>query len=493
LNNLNIFSTLPTFKEKFSYIKALAGAGKTYTMIHEAVKRAARTRQKFVIIQPTVLLVEESFWKAENAKAALPEFEQRRIKISRIHGDESDSVSVDIKDHLEDSIEGTKGEVLLITQQSFLKLPYFPGAKSWTLVVDEVIQLDTLHSFHFQKFEHIINDNITVSPFDDNHYLVTATNITELERIAASRHKETAATAFANFANDLLSPHMLVLCKKSQWDKLLTKDDGEDSYTLDYHSALLPSAMVGFKEVIFMSAMFDESLIHVWWSRLGVEFNQHSLSHILTEERHSFSGRVKILCYTEDLHWSKSLMDTKAADGRFLIDHYISAIEQRMKGKDYLWAANNDLDEHTSLTLKGRRMPVLSHGLNCYDDRSHIAFLCALNRTPSQYSFLASIGIEDHEVDRATACAAAYQSVMRSSLRNRNSTEQTTIIVPDLTTAAYLYYYFDCDLDDFEYMTEFPRMAEPKKNGRPTIGDEPMTAAERKRRSREKQKAKKAA
>jgi hypothetical protein len=88
--------------------------------------------------------------------------------------------------------------------------------------------------------------------------------------------------------------------------------------------------------------------------------------------------------------------------------------------------------------LLGSGFQNVPHGLNDYSDYDRIAFLSALNPSTDHFRFLASRGVDADAVRRAIYCAAVYQSVMRTSIRNPESTTRKTIIVPDIFAARYL-------------------------------------------------------
>ena len=86
-----------------------------------------------------------------------------------------------------------------------------------------------------------------------------------------------------------------------------------------------------------------------------------------------------------------------------------------------------------------QRLPNKPHGLNEFADYDDIVFLSSLNPTTDHFRFLKSRGIEGDEVRRFTYLSAAYQAIMRTSIRDTASLSPKRILVPDLSLAEYLH------------------------------------------------------
>ena len=65
-------------------------------------------------------------------------------------------------------------------------------------------------------------------------------------------------------------------------------------------------------------------------------------------------------------------------------------------------------------------------------------FYQLLNPKTDHFRFLASRGVDADAVRRAIYGSAVYQSVMRTSIRNPESTPRKLLIVPDISAARYL-------------------------------------------------------
>ena len=85
------------------------------------------------------------------------------------------------------------------------------------------------------------------------------------------------------------------------------------------------------------------------------------------------------------------------------------------------------------------RIPAVCHGLNEYRHISRIAFLSALNNTPGHFAYADKVlGISSDQLRQARSHQVAYQSIMRTALRDADSTAGVTVLVPDIGLANWL-------------------------------------------------------
>ena len=131
-----------------------------------------------------------------------------------------------------------------------------------------------------------------------------------------------------------------------------------------------------------------------------------------------------------------------------------------------------------------QRLPNKPHGLNVFADYDDIVFLSSLNPTTDHFRFLKEqYGIEGDEVRGFTYLSAAYQAIMRTSIRDTESLSPKRILVPDLSLAEYLHEVLPgSKLEKLDIgLVEQP----PKKPGRPR-----KHATNRERVAAQRQKAK---
>jgi hypothetical protein len=117
--------------------------------------------------------------------------------------------------------------------------------------------------------------------------------------------------------------------------------------------------------------------------------------------------------------------------------------------------------------------------------RSH--FSRRLNPRSDHFWFFASRGVDADAVRRAIYGSAVYQSVMKTSIRNPESTTSKTIIVPDASAACYLAEAFPGSQVEKFQAGLFESEAQTKR-GRPRKYDT-RSEQEREYRQRKKQSA----
>src|SRR5262249_44350187 len=116
--------------------------------------------------------------------------------------------------------------------------------------------------------------------------------------------------------------------------------------------------------------------------------------------------------------------------GPNLIEEMDKAVEAQMSGQEYGVVTNKDND-----VQDGQRMPFDSRGMNKYTHLKAIYFKAALNRQPYHIKLLHGLGFENDTLFKSTAVETAYQTIMRTSLRDPSSEDTVTAIVPDLPMA----------------------------------------------------------
>jgi hypothetical protein len=183
------------------------------------------------------------------------------------------------------------------------------------------------------------------------------------------------------------------------------------------------------------SANFEDSQVFKVWSQLGVEFRPDpEFGKGLRYSTHP-NGEAVTIYYGIDHQWSRKRKEAILDDGNTMLDRMIKAADKLFTSGRFLWHANKGLIE-TPFPPGAKRLPNKPHGLVDYDD---IVLLSALNPTTDHFRFLESLGIGGNEVGGFTYLSAAYQAVMRSSIRNPGSRSPKRILVPDLPLAEYLH------------------------------------------------------
>lgn len=138
------------------YFDALAGAGKTRALAREADRRA-RLGGKVLFVQPTKTLIDNTI--KHELRPLNPGY-----PLKALHGETSPSVVGDIVRHFKEC--GPGGEVLFITHAAFLLEPYLENKSRWSLIFDEVPQVDRYEERKLPETHSLLTPYLEIAPFD---------------------------------------------------------------------------------------------------------------------------------------------------------------------------------------------------------------------------------------------------------------------------------------------------------------------------------------
>ncbi|GGF75499.1 hypothetical protein GCM10011332_31860 [Terasakiella brassicae] len=465
----------------YSYdkVNALAGSGKTYAAARFAVNNAAKAGQKIALVQPSKILIDQTYRDIINYMKE----QGIRCRVNFYYGDHDQklhrgSIKQEIMGHLSDADD--VGEIILITQAAFLTLPYWHRRGDWTIIIDEIPTVDKAWDFKLPRSHKLLTSNIEVQDFDAIHYRVFPSTSSKLSEYRRNEDNDAVFAMFSEVSSCILNDHWSVYCRKEQFHRHHDGDTEHGKHTLSFFGMLEPSVFHGFKNVVIMGAMFDESLLNLYWTIKGINFNEHYAISSAARYFNHDNGELVTFKYLFEDDWSKRTRDVEL-DGKPVLDWSVEQIKKELGDQEFLWVGNNDIQDDLFGRHGNIRLPGVSNGMNEYQHINHVVFLSALNRTPAHYAFLQSQGLDADYVKFATGCQAAYQAIMRGSIRDPHNSNAKTAIVPDLRTAEYLARYFDgCQIG---LLGGIPKKTK-KKAGRKTKTGTSFTGAERQVRLR---------
>ncbi len=142
--------------------------------------------------------------------------------------------------------------------------------------------------------------------------------------------------------------------------------------------------------------------------------------------------RLRISYLIPEKNASKYAYTKRDESGTSVLDRMDKFAADAFGDDKFLYVANNDrkspiIDE----LANARRISVMSHGLNRFDDYTNIYFSAALNRERKHFEMLRTLGFTPEQVHKASAHETAYQSVMRTALRRPDLTANVHAIVAD--------------------------------------------------------------
>ena len=402
------------------YVSALCGRGKTYAACN--FMRDNQFRANHLYVAPSRRLVAET-------EKTLKTFGLDPVVItSDSHAGHVKASIIEFMKHVEDA-----GEILLITWNAYVDLPYLNRRENWRVIIDEVPQVDRFYPWMLPRNLSFLTEQIDLdeASVSDKVARVIVKERSVLEELFEAQ-RDDVQEVFREFFRDLLSHNKDMFVDLDSWNWLVEQggfSDDESLNRLFFISMLRPEA---FSDAILLGANVTDSLVYHWLTRFhGYRFVEHgAIASQLRAFPKNSGSRLKISYFIPRLHASKTLYKKMATTGDNLLDEMDRMAMESFGSEPFLYVANNDrksvLDDRPTVT----KIPVVSHGLNRYESFSNIYFSAALNCEPRHFTMLKSLGFDPDHVHAATAHEVLYQCVMRTSLRDPQATTPVWAIVP---------------------------------------------------------------
>lgn len=419
------------------YLNALAGAGKTRAFVRYA-DRLARRGFKLLIVQPTRNLIDKTV-ADELGQIARSYPVTCFYRRDRVPG----SVVGKIVQHMRQTKPG-EGEVLFITHEAFVRLPYVHRRGDWVLLFDEVPAVDVFDPYELPVTHSLITSHLALDVRGPTHARLRCRDEDAAKiigKIADNSDGDIVLEKLQPLARRLVSEHWQVHVDQRQYARLI-RGEKTDS-TLNTYAVLKPSIFAGFKRVILASACIEETMAYKLFTAQGCKMQPVAgrLLRDLRYTRHEHGSRITIF-HACDEAWSKRFRDKQVEDGVGgaikLGDKVGIAVLDQFGDEPFLWMGNKDVKDSFFGVAGAQRLPNTPHGLNQYQHFHNIVVISALNPPPQHFRFLAEFGIDGDEVRTAHYRTAVYQAVMRSSIRNPADQTAKRVVVMDRDTAEWL-------------------------------------------------------
>jgi hypothetical protein len=250
-----------------------------------------------------------------------------------------------------------------------------------------------------------------------------------------------------------------------------------------------PDFLTAFERVTIMSALFAHTMLYAVWSKLGVNFTPSTEIRMSGQTSPLLRRRLRLYWLTEH-GWSKKARDKAGGIGEILrLIHRANVIDEQkpvcvVVNKD----DGSDADQAVvkEVFANGLVMPHNTRGQNRWRTNDQLIYCAALNSFTPDIRWLEQVfGIDTRDQRIARLGQEIYQTAMRLSLRDPTSQADVAVVVMDKDVAEWLVQWFEPE-DQVEVAEiDSSGVIHPRgRPGRPTIGDGPMSAAERQRRSR---------
>lgn len=398
-----------------NYASTIAGGGKTYSIIRAAIHRST-TGRNTVICVPTLILAEE-------IRRSLHE-QHHTSKISLFHKDDGreGAVTTRVRAYL-DTCE-PDGQILIITHQCFECLPYFSRKGNWRVFFDENISVFETNTVNLPENHGIITNHMTISDAGSVYGLVTVMNSGRLRTVVENKNNDQAWALVHDIGSALLNENCDNYVKIRQFNDLVEGRKQEGQLTI--YSLRRPDKFLGFEQVSFASALFEESLTYHYWKRLGVDWIDDSeILGSVIRIKHPENPNLHIY-YGYDGKNSKALRNRLEKNGN---NELREKSRDLMGDEPYLWLENKDWEETSILKEVGSMLPPGCAGLNTYSHIRHAIILPAYNYDPGQSDFLSKVAWFDKEMQGRAMNLNLYQAFLRTVIRNGDVGEETRWVV----------------------------------------------------------------
>ena len=409
------------------FVSANCGAGKSHGACRY-IKENLREKN-FLYVAPSLQLVSEIEERLRSMGVAL------RVITSETHPKCVKRAAMEALKWAPDL-----GCCLLLTWQAFSELPFFPNREEWQVIVDEIPQTDVFYKLKVPFNQRFITEWVEIDyAINEKVALLRAVDDGKL-RSFLNKPRDDVHGLFTNFLRDVVSPHRDVFVETASWTRVCEEQavgDSDDENTVFAISMLNPKLLHG---AIMLGANFERSMLYDCFRRYhGVRFREFEPIKRRLRALGTSARDVTIFYFLEAPFFSKHKAKQKGEDGTALIETMDREAASALAGAPFLYVANNDRNAVSLEEAVGaKRIKVLSHGLNRYDDFHKIYFSAALNREPRHLQLLKALGFDLAYVHEATTHEVIYQAVMRTSLRRPDTTDPVTIIVPDHSAAMRL-------------------------------------------------------
>lgn len=442
-------------------LSAAVGSGKTRAAI-AWIANPANAFRNVLYVAPTVALIEQTAKGLRDAIGATAGATVRNVNLVHARTAEG-NVQGEALTAIND-VEGSDGYVQLLTTTTFLTVvSRIKRPELWSVVLDEAFTPATFTTFRLgadamRGWEHF-SELFAVDPEQGHRILPREgcrTMVEEVSRAdytkAGDRFKSLEEVARA-VANPAIRCEMVltdgavslmageVPTKRKAWSGA-----GDDSTTvLQFSSYVDPAAFAGFRQVLFLSALFEQTVLFNLWTRaLGVTFEEHADFPVeLLRDTHKDQGRF--LAVGHLLHKADpASLDNLGRDaltgkpgptrpGSRVIDYLVQTAAAHFDGDSFLLQTNERFGyrkDAASVPRNAVVIPTFSHGLNTFSDVDNVVALAVTNPNPQQLAWVRSrTGMTAREVTQSYRIHACYQALGRCSIRKAVPTTTAKVVL----------------------------------------------------------------
>jgi len=420
---------LPNYK----YVGASIGSGKTYQAINMICENNC---QNYLYVAPTIKLLEQ----VEQSFKEMDEHKSKRV--FRVDGSNTTGAVRDVALAQINITEANTSTVVLMTTTTFLAIVAdIQWKHHWNVVFDEA----------FNPIEPFIADSDYLDVFID--YL----DFSDTEYVIAKSEDELKKFLITDnvISDDVKEVFNQVISGVYSVELASPKKITDDVKRLSIVSYMNPECLKDFREVLFLAALFESTVLYHLWKNQGVEYSEHPYFDNKLRNIHCTKGKLVNIGYiledgdtTSTTTFTKS-MNTgrplgKSVEGGSVIHELIRQADSYLK-KDYLiaynkWVKVNPAVQHADAI----KVPAMAQGLNEYQHINNMACLLSTNPAGDTANWIATrTGLDVRKVNQIYRTQTIYQSLGRCSIRDVDNNNPKVWLIASKEDAEFIYELFD--------------------------------------------------
>ena len=341
--------------------------------------------------------------------------------------------------HMDNGALSAREGALLITWHSFSRLDTSHWRHKWNVVIDEIPQVDNLKPFPIAESRELIRDLFTPITENASLYRLVLENPDQVKSYLAKPKDvfqwRTNNKELRDIVEGLLLGHHDVFITAKDWEQVVEKNN-ESAGTISLLTMLTPRLFI---DNTILGANIKGSMLEHWFEfRHSCKLKEHEGITNRLRPKFDISERLHIKYLLEGVQGSKYLFNKTLPEGGTVHDAMDKVVLKEFDSNPILYVKNNDRVSVFDGLENATKLPVVSNGLNAYQDFTNIYISAALNRSPEHIGMLNNLGISSEMCRRSTAHNAFNQCVSRTAIRDPISTAIVTAVVPDRAAALEL-------------------------------------------------------
>jgi hypothetical protein len=468
----NFYTTRPI---KAHALSAAVGSGKTRAAIAH-MARPANASRNYIYVAPTIELGTQT---TESLRATLASAVGPVVR--NVHLINSKTVEGKARSEALRSVNevmGSEGCIVILTTQTFLDiLAGITRPGQWNVILDEAFSPATFDTFPLGKDIHkdweYFSEVFDVVP-EQGYRIVPKAGMKDTVgaladgRFNLDKGRLAGLTGIAKAVSNPASRCELVASARVQalinGEPLPPKrgkavDSDETTHVLEYASYISPDYFGGFREVLFLSALFEQTVLyHLWTKALGVTFQEHpEFPAELLRDTHGEQARflaVGHLLNKDDTssrdNLGRNLLTGQTGEkvqGQRVLDHLVRTASAHFEDAKFLLQTNvgTGYEEGKSLLPSNAiPIPMFAHGLNKWQDIDNVVALGVTNPNPQQLAWTKErTGLNSKQVTQAFRIHTIYQALGRCAIRNAEQTSTPkTVLTSGVEDAKFLHNLF---------------------------------------------------